>query len=191
MRYIILLIIFHISFSLGQAVQLNEIVSSNGDNLYDEDGETPDWIEIYNPGLETLNLSGFGLSDDNEDFHKWVFPDMNINPDEFLVVFASEKNRTDIIHSWNAIIDWGDEWSFFPGNSAPISNWQNPDTDISSWSTGSSGFGYGDNDDNTNTSQVISVYVRKDFLIDDASIISKALFHLDYDDGNVGYFNGV
>ena len=46
MRYIILLIIFHISFSLGQAVQLNEIVSSNGDNLYDEDGETPDWIEI-------------------------------------------------------------------------------------------------------------------------------------------------
>ena len=99
MRYIILLIIFHISFSLGQAVQLNEIVSSNGDNLYDEDGETPDWIEIYNPGPETLNLSGFGLSDDAEDFHKWVFPDMNINPDDFFVVFASEKNRTNIIHS--------------------------------------------------------------------------------------------
>ena len=64
MRYIILLIIFHISFSLGQAVQLNEIVSSNGDNLYDEDGETPDWIEIYNPGPEVLNLSCFVLCDD-------------------------------------------------------------------------------------------------------------------------------
>ena len=91
----------------------------------------------------------------------------------------------------NAIIDWGDEWSFFPGNSAPISNWQDPNTNISSWSTGNSGFGYGDNDDNTNISQVLSVYVRKDFWIDDASIISKALFHLDYDDGYVAYLNGV
>ena len=191
MRYIILLIIFHISFGLGQTIQLNEIVSSNGDNLYDEDGDTPDWIEIYNYGSQPLNLLDYGLSDNAADFHKWMFPNITIDPNEFLVVFASEKNRTDIIHSWDAIIDWGDDWSFFPGNSAPISNWQNPNTDISSWSTGSSGFGYGDNDDNTNTSQVISVYVRKDFLIDDASLISKALFHLDYDDGYVAYLNGV
>ena len=36
--------------------------------LYDEDGDTPDWIEIYNPTSEPVNLSGFGLSDDTEDF---------------------------------------------------------------------------------------------------------------------------
>ena len=80
MKYLIILLIFHISFGIGQTIQLNEIVSSNGDNLYDEDGDTPDWIEIYNPGPEVLNISGFGLSHDTEDFHKWIFPDMNINP---------------------------------------------------------------------------------------------------------------
>ena len=191
MKNIIILIIFQISFILGQIIQLNEVVSSNGDNLYDEDGDTPDWIEIYNPTSEPVNLLGFGLSDDTEDFHKWVFPNININPNDFLVVFASEKNRSDIIYSWDAIIDWGDEWSYYPGNSAPTLNWQYPETDISFWSTGNSGFGYGDDDDNTNISQVISVYVRKDFLITDASNITKALFHLDYDDGYVAYINGV
>ena len=191
MKYLIILLIFHISFGIGQTIQLNEIVSSNGDNLYDEDGDTPDWIEIYNPGPEVLNLSGFGLSDDTEDFHKWIFPDMNINPNDFIVVLASEKNRTDIINDWDAIIDWGDTWSFFPGTSSPISEWYHPQTDISSWSTGNSGFGYGDGDDNTNIPQAISVYVRKDFIIEDASTIVKALFHLDYDDGYVAYLNGI
>ena len=101
MKYLIILLFFNISFGIGQTIQLNEIVSSNGDNLYDEDGDTPDWIEIYNPGPEVLNLSGFGLSDDTEDFHKWIFPDMNINPNDFIVVLASEKNRTDIINDWD------------------------------------------------------------------------------------------
>ena len=188
---IIILIILQISFILGQTIQLNEIVSSNGDNLYDEDGDTPDWIEIYNPTSEPVNLSGFGLSDDTEDFHKWVFPSINLNSNDFLVVFASEKNRSDIIYNWDAVIDWGDEWFYFPGNSAPTPDWQYTETDISFWLTGNSGFGYGDNDDNTNISQVISVYVRKDFLINNASNISKALFHLDYDDGYIAYLNGM
>ena len=63
MNNIIILIIIQISFILGQTVHLNEIVSSNGDNLYDEDGDTPDWVEIYNPTSEIVNLSGYGLSD--------------------------------------------------------------------------------------------------------------------------------
>ena len=37
MKYLIILLIFHISFGIGQTIQLNEIVSSNGDNLYDEE----------------------------------------------------------------------------------------------------------------------------------------------------------
>ena len=127
---IIILIIFQISFILGQTIQLNEIVSSNGDNLYDEDGDTPDWIEIYNPTSEPVNLSGFGLSDDTEDFHKWVFPSINLNSNDFLVIFASEKNRSDIIYNWDAVIDWGDEWFYFPGNNAPTPDWQYPETDI-------------------------------------------------------------
>ena len=43
--FVAIAVIFVSSFGLGQSIQLNEIVSSNGDNLYDEDGDTPDWIE--------------------------------------------------------------------------------------------------------------------------------------------------
>ena len=73
---------------------------------------------------------------------------------------------------------------------APISNWELPQTDIG-FGHGQSGFGYGDNDDNTEIPQTVSVYVRKEFEIEDPSIILKALFHIDYDDGYIAYLNGI
>ena len=39
-------------------------MASNGDTIADEDGDFEDWIEIYNPGIEPVNLAGWGLSDD-------------------------------------------------------------------------------------------------------------------------------
>ena len=45
----------------GQTIQLNEIVSSNASVIYDEDGDTPDWIELHNPSNQAVNLDGFGL----------------------------------------------------------------------------------------------------------------------------------
>ena len=72
--FVALAVIFISSFGLGQSIQLNEIVSSNGDNLYDEDGDTPDWIEIYNSSDESINLFGFGITDDVSDLLKWTFP---------------------------------------------------------------------------------------------------------------------
>ena len=56
MKKIIVLFIIYYAIITGQEIQLNEIVSSNGDILYDEDGETPDWIEIYNNTSEPKNL---------------------------------------------------------------------------------------------------------------------------------------
>ena len=175
----------------GQAVQLNEIVSSNASVMHDEDGDTPDWIELHNPSNQAVNLDGFGITDDPSDLSMWIFPSIVIEPDSFLVIFASDKNRTNLVAQWDAVINWGDSWSYWPGTTAPISNWDDPETDISDWSTGSSGFGYGDNDDNTNLGQIISVFARKTFQIDNPTIITKALFHIDYDDGYIAYLNGV
>ena len=186
----ILYIILLFEFVLGQIIQINEIVSSNASIIYDEDGDTPDWIELYNPSNQAVNLDGFGITDDPGDLSMWIFPSIVIEPNGFLVIFASDKNRKDLVAQWDAVINWGDSWSYWPGTSAPVSNWDDPGTDISDWSTGPSGFGYGDNDDNTYIPQIISVFVRKTFQIDDAEIISKALFHIDYDDGYIAYLNG-
>ena len=193
MKYLSLAItiIFISSFGLGQSIQINEVVSSNGDSFYDEDGDTPDWIEIYNSSDELINLSGYGITDDVNDLSKWTFPSYDLAANDFLVVFASNKDRKDHVVQWDAKIDWGDTWRYWIGNSAPISNWELPQTDIGFWPQGQSGFGYGDNDDNTEIPQTVSVYVRKEFEIEDPSIILKALFHIDYDDGYIAYLNGI
>ena len=142
-------ITFISSFGLGQSIQINEVVSSNGDSFYDEDGDTPDWIEIYNSSDELINLSGYGITDDVNDLSKWTFPSYDLAANDFLVVFASNKDRKDYVVQWDAKIDWGDTWRYWIGSSAPISNWELPQTDIGFWPQGQSGFGYGDNDDNT------------------------------------------
>ena len=180
-----------LSFLFGQTVQLNEIVSSNGSSLFDEDGDTPDWIELFNTTDQSIDLLGFGITDDPGDLSKWTFPTFHLEPNSFIVLFASDKDRKEIIAQWDAKINWGDSWSYWVGSSSPISNWELPETDISFWPTGNSGFGYGDNDDNTEISQVVSVFVKKDFEVDDPSIVLKALFHIDYDDGYIAYLNGV
>ena len=68
-----LLICFHIIL-FSQNIQINELVSSNQGSYYDEDGDTPDWIEIYNPTSNTISLYNWGLSDDIDDLYKWRFP---------------------------------------------------------------------------------------------------------------------
>lgn len=186
----VLYIIFLFEFVLGQTIQINEIVSTNGTVLYDEDGDTPDWFELYNTSDQEINLNGYRVTDDPSDLSMWVFPSIVLEPNGFLVIFASDKNRKDLVAEWDAVINWGDSWSYWPGTSAPILNWDDPGTDISNWSTGPSGFGYGDNDDNTNLGQIISVFARKTFQIDDPTMITKALFHIDYDDGYIAYLNG-
>ena len=187
----ILYIIFLFEFILGQNIQINEIVSSNGIMLYDEDGDTPDWIELYNIGDQEINLNGYGITDDPENLSKWIFPSIVIEPNNFLLIFASNKNRKEIVTQWDAVIDWGDSWHYWVGLSEPVNNWELPETDISFWNVGNSGFGFGDDDDNTTITQTISIYIKKEFTIDDPSIVNKLIFHLDYDDGYVAYLNGI
>ena len=72
----------------------NEIMASNGSTIYDEDGDRPDWIELYYDGEEPLSLHLFGLSDDPDEPFQWLFPDTTIHPGEFIIVWASGKDRT-------------------------------------------------------------------------------------------------
>jgi hypothetical protein len=88
----ILIVIF--PFWLGaQQVRLNEIMSSNQFTIQDDDGAYSDWIEIYNPTSDTIDLEGYGLTDDPSRPFKWVFPAVRINPEGYLLVWASGKDR--------------------------------------------------------------------------------------------------
>lgn len=74
-------------------VVIHEFVAANLSGLRDEDGEPQDWIELFNRGTNTVNLLGWSLTDDPNDPTKWVFPAVSLAPGQFLVVFASGKDR--------------------------------------------------------------------------------------------------
>ncbi len=76
-----------------ETLRINEFMALNRSNLTDEDDEYPDWIEIYNPTAGAIDLYGWSLTDNIEEPGKWVFPHGLIGPGEYLVVFASGKNR--------------------------------------------------------------------------------------------------
>ena len=63
-------------------------------DLLDEQGDTSDWIEIYNPTGTTINLEGWYLTDDvNDKPTRWEFPAVEIEAGKFVVVFASGKDK--------------------------------------------------------------------------------------------------
>jgi hypothetical protein len=77
----------------GSPLIINEFVASNGSGLVDEDGEFSDWIEVYNRSDRPINLSGWSLTDDPAAPDKWSFPNLTLDSGDYLVVFASGKNR--------------------------------------------------------------------------------------------------
>ncbi|MDP7036896.1 MAG: CotH kinase family protein, partial [Candidatus Marinimicrobia bacterium] len=174
----------------AQNIYINELMSSNNSTLYDESGNSSDWIELYNAGDIEIDLTGFGLSDDINDPFKWVFPEVIVNPQSFLIVFASGEDVGSNVQHWETVINWGDNWSYFIGYSNPLSDWREPEFDDSDWSIGASGFGYGDGDDATEVPQVMSVFVRNSFQVGSVDDIAALVLHIDYDDAFVAYLNG-
>ncbi len=76
----------------GQLV-VNEGSNRNFSVFPDEDNEYGDWIELYHPGTDTLNLLGYTLSDDPANPSKWTFPAVKLPPGAFKPVFCSGKDR--------------------------------------------------------------------------------------------------
>lgn len=74
-------------------VRINELVASNRLSLEDGYGDSPDWIELYNPGPTAVDLTGWGLSDSIGSPMKWVFPEVTIGAHDYLIVFASDRDE--------------------------------------------------------------------------------------------------
>lgn len=70
----------------------SEVVTSNGSSP-DEEGEYPDWIEFYYEGDQKINLVDYYLSDDKQQLKRWKFPEIELHPGEYLVIFASGKDK--------------------------------------------------------------------------------------------------
>lgn len=76
-------------------ISINEVMASNGSAIADEDGGYSDWVEIYNYGDDAVDLTGYGLSDKESNPFKWVFPAISIAPGEYMLIWASGKDKLD------------------------------------------------------------------------------------------------
>ena len=108
-------------------VLINEILASNRTTNVDSDGDSSDWIELYNTGDIAVDLRDWALTDDPMDASKWRFPGVVIEPRQLLLVWCSGKDR--IVPSAAAVTAQGStvpsdpryisleaEWSFLSGN---------------------------------------------------------------------------
>jgi hypothetical protein len=77
----------------GQSVVINELMSSNGSTLVDEEGDASDWFELWNPGPQSVDLGGWSVSDRADEPRRWQFAPRALAANEFLVVYASGKDR--------------------------------------------------------------------------------------------------
>jgi hypothetical protein len=191
MRFLLSISIFlFLSVQLSSQVLINEFSSSNVSGITDEDGDHSDWIELYNSSALETNLEGYHLSDDAHNLKKWTLPAISLKSGYYLLIFASGKDRTALPLSFQTIIRKGADWQFLVPSSDIGNSWRNNGFDAFTWNTGSSGFGYGDNDDSTVLDNIISVYIRKEFVINNLQDISELVLSIDYDDGFVAFING-
>ncbi len=77
---------------LAADVIISEFLASNSGGLRDGDGDSSDWIELYNTTSAPIDLSGHFLTDKANDLDQWPFPQGTvINANATLLIFASDK----------------------------------------------------------------------------------------------------
>jgi len=87
----VLFFLFHFSESKAQ-VLINEYSCSNLTTIADGFGELEDWVELYNPTANPIDLSGWYLSDKLTNLTKWMIPSGTIAGNSFKMVYCSGKN---------------------------------------------------------------------------------------------------
>lgn len=83
-------------------LRISEFMASNSSSrkvsnqpMVDEDKSYEDWIEIHNGSAAAVELGGWSLTDNPDNLRKWVFPRLTLAAGARLVVWASNKDRTD------------------------------------------------------------------------------------------------
>ncbi len=90
-KFILFLFLFF-PFNAESQLIINELMATNANNLIETDFYNfPDWVEIYNNGNESIDLSNYFLSDDENELQKWNFPSFLIDTNDYYLVYCDKK----------------------------------------------------------------------------------------------------
>ncbi|MFB9296068.1 CotH kinase family protein [Persicitalea jodogahamensis] len=84
---------------VGQSVVINELMASNDATIADDAGDYSDWIELYNPSDNTIDLSGYYITDKPNNRTKHQLPSgVSIGPNRYLILWASGETSRGSTH---------------------------------------------------------------------------------------------
>ena len=184
-------------------VRISEVMTSDNTVFADEDGEYEDWVELVNSGDTAAPLAGWGLSDDGAEAPlKWVFPAITLNPGEYLLVWASGKNRNPPRKSSEGplvVAPSNTVWRYRDNGLAPAAGWSGTNFNDSAWASGEAMLGYGFAKVKTvvgyggvSTNKYPATYFRQTFVSPVATNDTRGngVLKLWADDGAIIYLNG-
>lgn len=91
-----LVLLLFAPFAVKAQVIINELSAANfaGGGTIDNYSSYQDWIELYNTSPNAVDLSGYYLSDNENNPTKWQIPNgVTINGNGFLVIYASGRDE--------------------------------------------------------------------------------------------------
>lgn len=112
--------------SAAEYLVINEFCAINQSIIEDEDGDTEDWIEIYNGGDTAVDIGGFYLTDDLSRPMQFQIPTTNpdsttIGPGEMLLLWADEDPEQGILHIDFQLTGGGEQIGLFRSeNGIPV-----------------------------------------------------------------------
>ena len=114
-------------------LRISEVMPSNKDYLYDEDGDSSDWLELINLSDETVSLHNCWLSNDSGKLSMWRFPDTALSSGERILIFCSGKDRSDREYHTNFTLsrNGGNIWLSSSGNVLNTVNYPEMEKDTS------------------------------------------------------------
>ncbi|MBC8323873.1 MAG: lamin tail domain-containing protein [Candidatus Marinimicrobia bacterium] len=105
---------------LAQAptLYINEFMASNDAYWSDENGDFDDWVEIYNPGTDSVDIGGLWFTDDLTDPASHQIPDTasaitTIPPGGFLILWADKESEQGPLHMEEKLSGDGEQIGLF------------------------------------------------------------------------------
>lgn len=97
---------------------VNELMSSNANNVSDAFGEFDDWVELFNAGSSPIELGGKYLTDNLSVPNKYALPEGTLEPGDWAFYWADNDPEQGEYHAPFTLSSSGDEIALFDWNEA-------------------------------------------------------------------------
>ncbi|MFC1792646.1 lamin tail domain-containing protein [Planctomycetota bacterium] len=110
---------------VGIPLVINEFMASNSNIILDPQGQYDDWIEIWNSGVDSIDIGGMFLTDNLSIPMKWLIPGNNptlttIPAGGYLLIWADEDSTDYGLHANFKLNADGEEISLFYSDGATL-----------------------------------------------------------------------